>query len=152
MVAGEHTETARIDRHGIVKGELGDVEQIAWTAADDNTDQVDVTVDLTAAGDAVVRLVQSPRRNQAVALRNALGNEPGKRREKLERRLATSFGKVVVQSVRCSDLLDMAQPVRLEVEFEAVRFAARSSFTTARLPTSSSSTRAASDRRFTGLR
>ena len=109
----------------VVKQGTAELQRITWVAADRNVMQREWHVTLTEAGDATVSLSERPSLNLAVGTREALGNEPAKRREQLERRLARAFGKVAVGEVRCGDLLDLSHPVEIEVDFVAPGFAAR---------------------------
>ncbi|MEM7205090.1 MAG: DUF3857 domain-containing protein [Planctomycetota bacterium] len=101
------------------------IAEVPWTSAKANRRRAEATVRLTAGGDAEVKLVERAVGNAAVPLRDRLGNEPGRRSEKLARRLSGSFGKVDIERVRCSELLDLSQPVEVELSFRAEGFARR---------------------------
>ncbi len=109
----------------VVKEGRGELLDIDWATAEANRDAKEFTIALSTAGDANVVLTQRPQRNSAVYLREMLGNEPAKRKEKLERRLGRSFGKVDVREIKCSDVLNPEEPVELRVDFGATEFAAR---------------------------
>lgn len=109
----------------VVRGEHGQIRDVPWPDPARNRETRHVRVRLRANGDAAVELHLAPELQQAVDLRAALGSEPGKRREKVERLLAATFGKVRVRRLRASDPLDLDVPMRLEVAFDVEKFAAR---------------------------
>ena len=109
----------------VVKGGASELQSIALTSAQDNGRATETEIALDEDGNARVTLVDRPARNQAVRLRATLGNEPAKRTEKIERRLAPNFGAIQVDDIQCSDLLDMAEPVEVRVDFRAQQFAKR---------------------------
>jgi hypothetical protein len=82
-------------------------------------------ITLGPGGDAEVRYTSTPTGSRAVALREFLANEPGRRQENLEQLLKRDFGAIEIVSHEVSDLLDLGQPVRVEVGFRARRFAAQ---------------------------
>lgn len=109
----------------VVRGPTGEVREITWDDPAANRRAVTATITLDEQGDAEVSMVERPTGNQAVPVRATFGNEPAKRREKLERNLAPHFGSIEVREVACSDLLDMAVPAELRVDFTAQQFAQR---------------------------
>jgi hypothetical protein len=109
----------------VVKGERGELREVPWVEADQNRDERELTVELQANGDAMVTLEQRPRRNAAVPVREDLGNEPAKQKEKLERTLARWFGKVEIGEVTTSDLLDLNVPVQVRANLLSREFATR---------------------------
>jgi len=108
----------------VVRAGKADLRDVAWPDAAANVAAEDLRIELDGAGNASVRLVRRPRLNHAVGVRDELGNEPGKRREKLERDL-TNLGKVQIRQVETSDLLDLHQPVEVVVDLSVPSFAAR---------------------------
>lgn len=107
----------------VAKGD-GEVRTIDWVAALENRDERTFEVALENDGSALVEMTWTPTRNQAVAARDALANEPAKRKERIERELSSAMGAVEVLSVETSDLLDLDVPVRVVVKFRAEDIAA----------------------------
>jgi tetratricopeptide (TPR) repeat protein len=109
----------------VVQGERSELREVPWAAAGENRDERELSIDVQATGDATIDVVHRPLRNLAVPVREELGNEPAKRREKLEQALGRWFGKVEVESVETSDLLDLAAPVAVRARLRSRGFAAR---------------------------
>ena len=106
----------------LVQGERGALETVDWVAADANVDARSIDIDLAPSGNATIRVEEQPRRNQAIELRELLGNETGKVREALERRYVSGFGKVELTGYTHSDVKDLGLPVQLGATLKAQRF------------------------------
>lgn len=111
----------------VVRGEHGEIRDTPWPDPARNRDVKHLRVRLEEDGDARAELRLAPELQRAVDLRAALGSEPGKWREKVERLLAATFGKVNVRRLQASDPLDLSAPIRLDVTFDVEGFAARQS-------------------------
>jgi tetratricopeptide (TPR) repeat protein len=107
----------------VVREGRGDVLETPWPDAEANVDARDYRIELERDGDARMRLLHQPRLNHAVAVREGLGNEPAKRKEKLERELAEYLGKVEIREITTSELLDLDVPVEVTVEVAVPEFA-----------------------------
>ncbi len=109
----------------VVRGTEGALEDVPWVRADANVDARTYTIAVAPDGTGRVTMVATPDRNQEVALRGFLAQEPGRRAENLERMLAGSFGSVEVTDVEATDPTSLATPVRLEVQFDGKDVATR---------------------------
>ncbi len=109
----------------VVRGEDGKLRDIDWIRAEQNLDAREFDVQLEPDGAATITMTHRPKRNQAVWVRDRLGNEPAKRRERIERQLTGLFGSVEILSVDTSDLLDLNVPVEVTVKFRCPEFASR---------------------------
>lgn len=109
----------------VVRAGKADVRDVPWPDAAANVDRETFRIDLRQNGDASINLVRAPRLNHAVSVRDELGNEPAKRKEKLERSLAAMLGKVQVERLDTSDLLDLDKPVEVVVDLSVQDFAAK---------------------------
>ncbi|MCC6670111.1 MAG: DUF3857 domain-containing protein [Planctomycetes bacterium] len=109
----------------VVEDGRGVVRPIPWSEADANLDTETVVVNLDERGNATIGWRREPRGTAAVGVREALGSEPSRRKEILERALADSLGKVELRTLDTSDLLEPGQPVRLGAEGTVRDFAAR---------------------------
>ncbi|HEU4418653.1 MAG TPA: DUF3857 domain-containing protein, partial [Planctomycetota bacterium] len=78
-----------------------------------NAEIEEFQITLQPAGTAQLRVEYRPLGNLAVELRERLATEPARRNEVVERRLVRTFGKLSLQSLDCSPVLDLAAPVRL---------------------------------------
>ena len=107
----------------VVKGGTGEVQRIGWPDALANRDAREYRIQLEPSGDATIELTLRPELNRAVWLRELLGNEPGKRKENLERLLGADFGDVEVERFEVGDPLDIASRVSVEVRFRVRNFA-----------------------------
>ncbi len=102
----------------VVKEGDGELLDLPWTDAERNDDRRTIELAVRPDGGGRGRVALTPTGNEAVALREELGNEPQKQREKIERMLTQEFGKSQVQALQTSDLLDLHAPVRVEIEFD----------------------------------
>ncbi|MEZ5965569.1 MAG: DUF3857 domain-containing protein [Planctomycetota bacterium] len=109
----------------VVRAGRADLRDVPWPEAQNNVDGEAFAIELQPSGDATVRLTRTPRLNHAVSVREELGNEPAKRKEKLERSLSAMLGKVQIQKVETSDLLDLDAPVEVVVDLTVQDFAAK---------------------------
>ncbi len=109
----------------VVREGKADVRDVPWADPVANVDQKDLGVEVATNGDAKIAIKHLPQRNHAVSVRAELGNEPGKRKEKLEKQLSETLGKVKVDNVTTSDLLDLGKPVEVVVDLTVQDFAAR---------------------------
>ncbi len=89
---------------------------VPWASPADNDDRSRLAVDL---GYAPLRATadDEPLGNAGVALRMAMSGEPARRKELLERRLLARFGPVQIESVDCTDALDLSTPIELRTAF-----------------------------------
>ncbi len=108
----------------VVRDGKADIRDIAWTLPEQNADRCEYHIELDTTGNAKVSMRETPLQNEAVWMRDYLGNEPGKREENVQRYLSRSFGRVEIDSVEVSDLLDLDQPAKLSSEFKSPGFAA----------------------------
>ena len=109
----------------VVRAGEAELRAVPWTDPNENADVETYTIDLTATGDAKVQHRHTPLQNQAVWVRQELGNEPAKQREKLERWLTTTLGKAQIDAIKTSDLLDLGTPVEVVIDATAQDFAGR---------------------------
>jgi tetratricopeptide (TPR) repeat protein len=109
----------------IVRDGKAELRDVPWTDAAVNVDDAEWDIDVAGNGDAKARRTHRPKQNHAVSVRDELGNEPAKRTEKLERQLGEVLGKVKVDSVATSDLLDLGKPVEVIVDLMVTEFAAK---------------------------
>jgi len=107
----------------IVEGEKARVARIPWSDPLKNVDDQEYLVRLDPEGNAKVRFTGRPKENQAVFIRMEYGNEPGKRKEKLENRFSRILGKVKVDRMEFSPLLDLEKPVFYQVDMTVKEFA-----------------------------
>ena len=107
----------------VVEGEKARVARIPWSDPAANLDDQEYVVRLDPEGNARVRFTGRPKENQAVYIRMDYGNEPGKRKEKLENHFSRILGKVKVEKMKFSPLLDLEKPVFYEVEMTVKEFA-----------------------------
>lgn len=109
----------------VVRGGKAELRDVPWADPAANAAFEEMKIALAPTGDARIRLVRRPQGNHAVDVRAELGNEPAKRKEKLERELSRVLGKARVEAVQTSDLLDLGQPVEVVVDLMVDDFAAR---------------------------
>ena len=83
------------------------------TTPERNAEREEFQITLQPAGTAQLRVEFRPLGNLAVDLRARLATEPARRDEVVERRLVRTFGKLSLQSLDCSPVLDLAEPVWL---------------------------------------
>ncbi len=102
----------------VVKAGKADLQDIGWPDPAKNVAAEQLAVELAPNGDAKVTLVDEPRMNQAVPLREYLGNEPGERRDNMERYLTRTYGNVKLRDLDVSDPLDLDQPLRVQATFD----------------------------------
>lgn len=101
------------------------IETVPWTTPEQNNDRVRWDLELR---DTTLRAtqVETPLGNAAVRARTQLSVEPARRKEHLERQLVSRFGPVTLGDVDCSDVLALAEPVRLRVDFAVKELGQRS--------------------------
>jgi tetratricopeptide (TPR) repeat protein len=109
----------------VVHDAAGDLLDLPYVDGTANVDDRSYTIDLREDGSGRATVVMSPDRNQEVAFRSFVANEPARRAENLERLLAASFGSVQVDTVEVGDPTDITTPLRLEVGFTGKDLAAR---------------------------
>ncbi len=109
----------------VIRSGKADLRAVPWTDATANADVESYTIDLSANGDARIQHRHAPLQNHAVYVRQELGNEPAKQREKLERELTRTLGKARIEEIKTSDLLDLAAPVEVVVDATATEFVGR---------------------------
>ncbi len=107
----------------VVEGKKARISRIPWSDPLRNLDDQEYLVRLTPEGDAKVHFTGRPREDQAVYIRMDYGNEPGKRKEKLENHFSRILGKVKVDKMKFSPLLDLEKPVVYEVDMTVKEFA-----------------------------
>jgi tetratricopeptide (TPR) repeat protein len=83
------------------------------TTPEQNAEREEFQITLQPAGQAQLRVEYRPIGNEAVDLRARLATEPARRNEVVERQLVHTFGKLSLESLDCSAVLDLAAPVRL---------------------------------------
>ncbi|MCB9889248.1 MAG: DUF3857 domain-containing protein [Planctomycetes bacterium] len=103
----------------VVRSDRGDIQQIGWPPPGDNRTRIDLAIQVLPSGDAEVEYELHATRNSAVWVREHFGNEPAKRKERVERLLKQSFGSVELRDVSISDMLDLAAPVSVRAKFRA---------------------------------
>ena len=91
----------------------GAIESIPYAPPEHNALVRRWAVDLSAAGDAQVRLTDESNGHHAVVLRSRYGGQQGDLRQGLARELAPAFGTVDIEQVETSELEDIAQPAWL---------------------------------------
>ncbi len=107
----------------VVEGKKARIARIPWSDPLRNLDDQEYLVRLTPEGDAKVHFTGRPQEDQAVYIRMDYGNEPGKRKEKLENHFSRILGKVKVDKMKFSPLLDLEKPVVYEVDMTVKEFA-----------------------------
>ena len=83
------------------------------TTPEQNAEREELQITLQPSGSAQLRVDYQPLGNEAVALRERLATEPARRNEVVERQLVHTFGKLSLQSLECSRVLDLDAPVQL---------------------------------------
>jgi len=83
------------------------------TTPERNAEREEFQITLQPAGPAQLRVEYRPIGNLAVDLRARLATEPARRNEVVERQLVHTFGKLSLESLDCSPVLDLQAPVQL---------------------------------------
>ncbi|HHI81140.1 MAG TPA: DUF3857 domain-containing protein [Planctomycetes bacterium] len=107
----------------LVEGGKGKVVQVPWTDPMRNRDQYRYSIQLKANGDAEVEMRRNPLLNFGPPVRQAYGNEAGRRKEKLADRLGSIFGQVKITDFSFSNLKDLGVPVQYRVNFQVKKLA-----------------------------
>ncbi len=107
----------------VVEGKKARIARIPWSDPARNLDDQEYVVRLSPSGDAKVHFTGKPQEDQAVYIRMDYGNEPGKRKEKLENHFSRILGKVKVDKMKFSPLLDLEKPVVYQVDMTVKEFA-----------------------------
>jgi len=121
----DYTTTPAMDRGAtvlVVEDGKGVVREVPWTDPRQNLLEREFTVQLDKQGNARVEIVERPRMNHALWIRDRFGNEPGKRKERLEDAYSRMFGKVEVEDFHFSDLQNLDEPVEMKVTLKVKDF------------------------------
>lgn len=101
------------------------LREVPWTKPETNGDSVAFAIELAADGSAKVAMTERPVGATAISTRHDLVGSPDAMRDQLERSLLARFGPCRITDVQSSKGDDLANPVRLEVTFQADEIARR---------------------------
>ncbi len=103
----------------------GSIHEVPYAPPGENALEREYEVALDRQGGGEVHLIDTSNGSFGVGIRYQFGGEQGNLQKRVAEAMSEPFGKVDVSAARTSDLEDIGQPVRLEVELKATNLWSR---------------------------